>query len=378
MDEIAINAIQALTENEYTFEITAMDYAKHISKCRVKILLESNRPFEELAWTTSDSETVSIRENSPENTAVTQVNMKPLGIKVNKYTVGYRIVDPTQYYQIDESTGKITTTSQSLDREETSSIRMAQQTRIFVQAYVDLDSTRYWSNIKLIRVEILDENDQYPVFVQPFDDETQVKPNSFENIYRFLATDSDLNDRITYSLIDQTLIYTNVSLRLPFKLNSRNGTLSLNVDELTTDNFKLLLKQGSSFIKIRFTVRATDRDSKSTDAIVFVELPISLFLRAAQVDGTKIMPISYELKPLVNKLKQIDKKVYSLDESTPVDTLIGELTLYTDNEEPGRKPEIFDNLKVHPAFNDSKNADLYFSYDPEKFRYLVFYVYTCF
>lgn len=130
-----------------------------------------------------------------------------------------------------------------LDREELNTYKNIQQTRLFIQAYMDIDTTRYWSTIKQVNVEILDENDEFPLFKKPSDNQTQIeiKNNRFDSIYNFSAIDLDLNDRVTYMLIEQNLVYANSNetlVKLPFALNPRNGTLSFNQKDLTQQDFR--------------------------------------------------------------------------------------------------------------------------------------------
>jgi hypothetical protein len=130
-----------------------------------------------------------------------------------------------------------------LDREELNTYKNIQQTRLFIQAYMDIDTTRYWSTIKQVNVEILDENDEFPLFKKPSDNQTQIeiKNNRFDSIYNFSAIDLDLNDRVTYMLIEQNLVYANSNetlVKLPFALNPRNGSLSFNQKNLSQQDFR--------------------------------------------------------------------------------------------------------------------------------------------
>lgn len=128
-----------------------------------------------------------------------------------------------------------------LDREEVDAQKIMHQTRLYIQAYMDLNNVRYWSKIKRVNVEVLDENDEQPRFTQPADNQTQIvmHPNRFESVFNISAVDNDLNDRVTYSIVEQRLVYSNGTLlKLPFKLNPRNGTLSFAPKEVTRDDFR--------------------------------------------------------------------------------------------------------------------------------------------
>jgi hypothetical protein len=108
---------------------------------------------------------------------------------------------------------------------------------------MDMDKVRYWSNIKQVNVEIIDENDERPRFVNPSDNETHVlvdiDKTSSSHLFNFTAVDMDLNDRVTYSLVEQRLVYSNGSLlSLPFNLNPRNGILGFSADDLTENDFR--------------------------------------------------------------------------------------------------------------------------------------------
>ena len=106
---------------------------------------------------------------------------------------------------------------------------------------MDLNQVRYWSTIKQVNVEVLDENDEIPRFAQPADNQTQViiHPERYSSIFNFSAVDNDLGDRVTYSIVEQRLVYSNGTLiNLPFKINPRNGSLSFVPKELTRSDFR--------------------------------------------------------------------------------------------------------------------------------------------
>lgn len=75
-----------------------------------------------------------------------------------------------------------------------------------------------------------------------------------------------------------------------------------------------------------------------------------------------LVPIVYELTPKIKEVKKIEKRVYSIDETTPVDTQVADLKIYLEGAEAESdpKPELFENLKL-------VSADFYFSYDPVDF-----------
>lgn len=128
-----------------------------------------------------------------------------------------------------------------MDREERDAQKILQQTRLYVQAYMDMNKSRYWSTVKQVNVEVLDVNDELPRFSQPADNQTQVAMHTgrFASIFNFSAVDNDLNDRVTYSLVEQRLVYSNGTLlSLPFKINPRNGTLSFAPNDLTKEDFR--------------------------------------------------------------------------------------------------------------------------------------------
>lgn len=106
---------------------------------------------------------------------------------------------------------------------------------------MDMNQVRYWSTIKQVNVEVLDENDEIPRFAQPSDNQTQViiHPERYSSIFNFSAVDNDLGDRVTYSIVEQRLVYSNGTLiNLPFKINPRNGSLSFVPKELTRSDFR--------------------------------------------------------------------------------------------------------------------------------------------
>lgn len=228
---------------EFDFQIKVTDLVGHTNETDVIVRVHLWQLFDELKWSQEEAYSSSILENSPPGTQLIGVSAFPVGLFAGaKYVIGYKLAEPSTYYVINNVTGVITTSANAtLDREEPDAYKRIEQSRIYVQAYMDLDKVRYWSTVKQVNVDVLDANDEWPLFAQPTDNHTQVfaHPARFFSIFNFSAIDGDLEDRVTYSLVDQQLVFSNItSLNLPFKINPRNGTLSFVPRELNLDDLK--------------------------------------------------------------------------------------------------------------------------------------------
>lgn len=151
-----------------------------------------------------------------------------------------------------------------------------------------------------------------------------------------------------------------------------------------------MIKHGASMAKVRLTIQAVDKSSKTSTSVLFIEVPVNELIKtataAAAAGGSKPapesrIPINYELKP---KLPQVvkttitdetnpnrKKHVYTIDESTPVETPIADLHIMLDgsndttNKNSSSKPtEIFENLRLVSHADDQPD---YFAYNSTDF-----------
>ena len=147
-----------------------------------------------------------------------------------------------------------------------------------------------------------------------------------------------------------------------------------------------MIKHGANIAKIRLTVRALDKTSKSSTCILFVELPIGKLIKSAaekakskaNLSSTssvespifdKEIPIAYDLHPKVRSLEKLSDRVYSIAENTTTDTPIADVRIFLrgeeneDKDKMDTKPELFNNLRLVA----SPNEPSYFSYDATNF-----------
>ena len=360
---VSIDLLSDLEIDEFEFDVQVVDKSGQNSTCHVSIVVAENKIIGGIQWV-NETFLANVKENSPEDTFVTQVIAQATeGLKENdiSFTIGYKIVNPNEFYKIDESTGVITTTGQSLNREETIKNRALDQSLIFVQSYLTLNSTMtIWSSIERINVEIDDVLDEVPIFQEPSNNQTQLVFD--ENpVYVFIAEDSDLNDILTYKLNSQFRVYKDQEVNLPFRLDKTSGELSFDFDSLTTEDYANLLSELDSVkgsVRVRLNVEVTDSVNMSSNCFIFVDIPVQKIL--GQVDER----LRFILDNVTNAdnealgFYRINQSTYSIDESMPTGTRFAQVKLALD-----RFNLTTFNLTLEPL---SKELDLYLQFSGEE------------
>lgn len=350
-----------LTEEEYSFEVKAVDTFGNSEITKVIVMIENQQPFTELKWS-EEPYNVLVKENSPSGTSVVKVSISPVDLLSKKYKIGYKIIGLNEYYKMDEITGEILTGYKTIDREDLSSYEQSKQTLVFIQAYLTIDSTTYWSTLNTVNIQIVDINDESPVFIHPTDNQTQILRYKPDIMYTFLATDQDLNDTIKYSLHDQLLVFSNSQINLPFKVDPSTGILSFEFKDLSNDEYLMLLRLDADLVRIRLTVKATDSSEKSTSCHLFIDFSIyRLIKKTNKTELAHLTPITYKLEPKNSQVEKLNDTVYSIEESLLPNTIIADLNSYLGKSDT--RVKMSENLKIIPLKNDSINPDLYFRYD---------------
>ena len=116
-----------------------------------------------------------------------------------------------------------------------------------------------------MNVTIVDLHDEVPFFTWPLSNLTQVRFENSNPVYVFEAIDLDLNETISFSLVNQTSVFKNEAVNLPFALNSSSGELSFSSDKLTSEDLVSLLNQTESkrdVARIKVDVAVSDSTNK--------------------------------------------------------------------------------------------------------------------
>ncbi|CAF0762269.1 unnamed protein product [Brachionus calyciflorus] len=359
---VSIILAEDLREDEtYDIEIDVIDNNSHLDKCKLTIKIENQQIYDELKWPENEYQ-FSVKENTPENTHVFNITIQPIGLMTSKFTLGYKIVNDNPYFKINEKTGEITTTNVNLDRENPSSLEQSKQSVLLIQAYLKVDSSTYWSSMISVQVDVQDENDETPMFVQPSSNQAQISKFKPDSVFTFKATDLDHNDTITYNLTQQSLLSSKSKINLPFKIDSTSGLLIFNISELSNEDYMTLLKQEAEFVRVKLTIEAKDTSDKSANCDLLVDLSITKLLKQTEQNETKhLTPIIYKLEPKDDNLVKLNDSNYLIDESIQPNTIIAELNSYVSDF----KLPLSESFKIL-AINDTLHSpELYFKYDYE-------------
>lgn len=249
----------------------------------------NNQIISGLRWLNETYEAF-VNESSPENTTLIQVQAEPI-IFDNKtlpedtnLTIGYMLVNPSGYYKIDEHTGLITCTNKSVDREEIVRNRILEQSFIYAQAYLKLNSTVVgWSSIARIHVEIHNLNDQPPVFLAPLNNSTQIKYQN-TSIFTFQAIDLD-KEPFEFRLVAQYREFVeDPSIVLPFELDATSGNLTLDldlIDDMVLFNLINNTDAANDLITVRLDVMAIDsHNNRYYNTLISLKIALILYFEA--------------------------------------------------------------------------------------------------
>jgi hypothetical protein len=329
---VSIDLIEDLDSDEFAFEIEVVDQAGHRSSCMVTIIVAENKIIGALKWS-SENYTAQIKENSPEDTHLIQIKAEPIGKDLNNeipLKIGYKLADQNPYFKIDEQTGELKTSGEILNREETMNGKLLKQQVIFVQALMEINSSiTVWSSIERINVKILDELDEAPFFILPNTNQTQIAFQS-NPVFKFEAIDTDLNDTLTYTLVNQYRVYKNVSLNLPFVLDSETGELNFEPEKMTDDLYASLFIQTESkdLIRVRLSVSVVDSTNRSAQSEISVDLKVSHLLN--QVADRLVLELKNRTSSTTTTQNEENSGVlkinenghYCVDEDVPVNTTL--------------------------------------------------------
>ncbi|XP_062865096.1 protocadherin Fat 1a [Trichomycterus rosablanca] len=147
----------------------------------------------------------SVMENSPRDVSVIQIDAyDPDTRSSNRMSYKISSGNPQGFFNIDAKTGLVTTTSRKLDREQ-------QDEHILEITVTDQGVPARSTTVRVI-VQVLDENDNRPVFMEkvykiklPERDKTERERSTRrEPVYRVIASDRDdgANAEISYSIED--------------------------------------------------------------------------------------------------------------------------------------------------------------------------------
>lgn len=104
---IFMPASMLVDKSQYMFRVSVKDTNKHSSAADVIVLVQSSSMFKDLVWSQEEAYSSSIKENSPPGTQVIGVNITAKGLiaTIERPKFGYKLAEPNEYYEIEETTG---------------------------------------------------------------------------------------------------------------------------------------------------------------------------------------------------------------------------------------------------------------------------------
>ncbi|XP_067132550.1 cadherin-related tumor suppressor-like isoform X1 [Centruroides vittatus] len=171
---------------------------------------------------------IQLSETTPQGTQIIKINALDAD-EYNNGEVTYSILNtiPQTKFSIDQHSGQIIL-NEELDRE------MENFYSLTILA-IDNGTDHRYTSTGTVSISVLDENDNYPEFINNTKEVTVREDMSVGSIIAtFLAVDKDLNHDITYSL-------SSFNYRDVFKLNPMTGTLYLshNLDREENEKYHL-------------------------------------------------------------------------------------------------------------------------------------------
>ena len=95
-----------IDKSRYEFKVTVTDLNGHSNEADVSVRVESSQLFSELRWSQEEAYSSSIKENSPTGTQLIGVIVAPVDLLQGaKFHIGYKLVEPNDYFEIEEKTG---------------------------------------------------------------------------------------------------------------------------------------------------------------------------------------------------------------------------------------------------------------------------------
>ncbi|XP_048237750.1 fat-like cadherin-related tumor suppressor homolog isoform X2 [Haliotis rufescens] len=220
-------ASQPVASTTYNFDVTATDKGSPSLSVTVPVSVDVKKiQGNSTVRFSSKDYTFSIVENRLYTTSFGRAN----AAHDANVSVHYTLIHGGDF-RIDPSSGALTC-SKAQDRETVANHTMVVRAR---------DITTNASDVAVVTVQILDVNDNRPIFLASSGQLVfQVKENSTgKEIGRIIAKDGDAdeNGTITYSIVSQTP-------RTHFSINSRTGTVTVSgdLDREDYDTYNLIIK----------------------------------------------------------------------------------------------------------------------------------------
>ncbi|XP_023209477.1 protocadherin Fat 1-like, partial [Centruroides sculpturatus] len=176
---------------EYNLVISAND-GKFEAKSKVIIIVEDIQPSSK--HFSQEIYRVSVLENVTDSHVLTAVNI--IGTQLDEH-VFFKILNPTDKFDIGKTSGVIRTTGLSLDRETCNSYPLVIEAR-------SKHSEEMWVAHTIVNITILDVNDNKPIFINtPYYATVQLEALPGNLILKVKAIDLDLNanGKVHYELL---------------------------------------------------------------------------------------------------------------------------------------------------------------------------------